>query len=342
MKSRNISNNCNEQQTKKKIVGFEFLKSNYFLVIIFDCMKKNKSLKIMKYNKKIQKRLNLSIKDYKEYSQLYTSIEIELKPVDNKCGKFINISEENKKRYHIYFDDSNEEINRNYLNKKETVKKIKIIIDYQIKSFKSLFANCFCISSIIFKKFYRNNIIDMSYMFEFCSPITELIFSKFNTENVTNMSCMFFGCSSLKELNLSNFNTNNVTDMSGMLSYCSSLEELNLSNFNTNNLADMSLMFSYCSSLKQLNLFNFNTNNVIDMREMFDGCSSLKELNISNFNTNNVTDMSFMFSGCSSLEELNFSNFYVNNETDIRDMFYNCSDKLKNKMKKQNKIISIE
>ena len=73
--------------------------------------------------------------------------------------------------------------------------KIKIIIDYPVKSFKELFYKCRCIESINFKKFYRNNITDMRYM--------------------------FFGCSSLKELNLSNFNTNNVTDMRYMFNGCS-------------------------------------------------------------------------------------------------------------------------
>ena len=34
-------------------------------------MKKNKSFEIMKYNKKLQKRLNININDYKDYSQLY-------------------------------------------------------------------------------------------------------------------------------------------------------------------------------------------------------------------------------------------------------------------------------
>ena len=42
-------------------------------------MKKSKSLEIMKYNKRLQKRLNLNINNYKEYSQIYTPIEIELK-----------------------------------------------------------------------------------------------------------------------------------------------------------------------------------------------------------------------------------------------------------------------
>ena len=83
------------------------------------------------------------------------------------------------------------EIERTYLDEDENVSKISIIIDYQIKSFSILFSYCDCIESIKFKKFYRNN--------------------------VTDMSGMFSGCSSLKELNLNNFNTKNVTDMSNVL-----------------------------------------------------------------------------------------------------------------------------
>ena len=63
----------------------------------------------------------------------------------------------------------------------EEVKKIKIIIDYQVKSFKELFGYCYCVGSIIFKKFYRNNITDMSYMFSGCTSLEELNLSNFNT-----------------------------------------------------------------------------------------------------------------------------------------------------------------
>ena len=75
------------------------------------------------------------------------------------------------------------------------------------------------------------------------------------------------------------------------------------------------------------------------MKYMFYGCSSLRELNISNFNTNNVDNMSYMFFRCSSLEELDLSNFNFNNVYDVDYMFYGCSDKLKNKIKEQNKNI---
>ena len=124
------------KQKQKTNVNLENLKSNYFLEQIFIHIKKNRFLKLLKPNKILQKRLNLSLKDYKEYSLIYSPIEVELKVIDNKDGKFINIPNKEKEYYHIYFDDSKEEIKRNYLQKDEKIKTIKIIIDYQIKSLK--------------------------------------------------------------------------------------------------------------------------------------------------------------------------------------------------------------
>ena len=176
-------------------------------------MKKDKQLEIVKYNNKLKKRLNLSINDYIEYSQLYSSIELELKPADNQYGKFINIKEEELEYFHIYFDTSNEEQIRNYIKENEKVKIIKIKIDYQIQSFKNLFANCKCINFISFKKFNRINIADMTGMFENCSFLFKLNLSNFKTNNVTSMRNMFCDCRFLIELNLSSFTTSNVTSM---------------------------------------------------------------------------------------------------------------------------------
>ena len=124
MNSRIISK---KEQSKE----FDNLKSNFILRKILNMIKINKSLVIMKNNKKLQKRLNISINDYKEYSQLYSSIEIELKLADNRY-RFINIPDDEKKYYHIYSNNSNEEIKRNYLEENEKVKMIKIIIDYPV------------------------------------------------------------------------------------------------------------------------------------------------------------------------------------------------------------------
>ena len=65
------------------------VKSKYILKEIFDNLKENKKLDIIRYNKKVRKNLNKNIKDYiKEYSK----IEIEIIPIENEIGKFININ----------------------------------------------------------------------------------------------------------------------------------------------------------------------------------------------------------------------------------------------------------
>ena len=107
------------------------------------------------------------------YSEKYSSIEIEIKPVNDEYGKFINFKKEDEKYYHIYLNNNKEEIKMNNINKYEEIKIIKIIIDYQVKSFKGLFGSCDCIESIYFKKFYRNNITNMSGMFCRCSSLKE-------------------------------------------------------------------------------------------------------------------------------------------------------------------------
>ena len=196
MESKDTTSKVEEQ-------GLRNLQSDYFIQKFFGYMSERKYLETIRYNKSIQKRINININHYKAYSETKTSIELDIIPMKGKYGKFININEEDKKYFHIYFNDNKKkEIENTSLYKDDNVSKISIIIDYQIKSFSKLFYYCECIESIKFKKFYRNN--------------------------VTDMSGMFRGCSSLKELNLNNFNTNNVTDMSGMFSGCSSLKELNL------------------------------------------------------------------------------------------------------------------
>ena len=56
--------------------------------------------------------MNLNIEDYKKYSQFFSSIEIELKLAENKYGNFINIPDKEKEYFHIYFENSKEEIKR--------------------------------------------------------------------------------------------------------------------------------------------------------------------------------------------------------------------------------------
>ena len=165
---------------------FDKIKNDYFLQKVFGYLQEKKLLEITKYSNKIKRRLDITNDNYKKFCD----IEIEIKPDNNGYGKFINIEKEKELYYHIYFNDNKEEIKRNYLKENDNATKLKIIIDYQIKSFAKLFYDCECIEYIYFKKFCRNNI--------------------------NNMGSMFRGCPSLKELNLSNFNTNNVIDLNNM------------------------------------------------------------------------------------------------------------------------------
>jgi len=311
MDINNISKNEVLIQKKYK-AGFENIKSDFILKKIFAYIEKIKLLEIIKSNKKMKKRLNISIDNYKEYSQLYSSIELELKPDENiQRGNFINIAIENMPYYHIYFDGSKEEAKRNYLNENEKVETIKIIINHQIKSFVNLFFGC-KINSIIFKKFNRTNITNMDGMFYDCELLKEINFYNYNTTNVKDMTYMFQGCKLLKKLDLSNFNTNNVTNMCRMFQNCYSLEELNLSSFNTNNVNNMSGMFCGCKSLKELDIYNFNTNKVKYMSYIFDGCASLKKLRRSeNFTTKSDPYATYMFIGCPV-------EIYRNPETEVK------------------------
>ena len=95
--SINVSKkNSKENESAKPNPIIENLKSDYFLQKLYDNMTKKKKLEIVKYNKKVQNRLNLDVKDYKEYSETYSSIEIEIIPVKGKYGRFIKINEDDK------------------------------------------------------------------------------------------------------------------------------------------------------------------------------------------------------------------------------------------------------
>ena len=313
---------------------FEKIKSKYILKQIFDNLKFNKLLRVIHYNKTLKNALNIKLKDYiNEHSKII----IEIIPDNFVFGTFINIKNEEESYYHIYINDDDNQIKKYTINRKDKISKIKIVIDYKVKSLSQLFFNCKCIKSINFIKFNKKDINNMSYMFYNCSFLEEINLSNFNTNKVKNMSYMFSRCSSLRQLNAYKFNTDNVETMFRMFSECSLLNDLNLSNFNTDNVKNMSWMFFDCKSLKELNLSNFNTNNVSDMSRMFADCSLLKKLNLSNFKTNKLRNATHMFFGCSSLEELDISKFNIDNVKFMFCMFWKrspskliCPEKIKN------------
>ena len=278
------------------------IKSDFFILRIFDLMPKNISFRFFKYNKKLQERMKLTIKDFIDVYELYAPTKIEITPLQNTYGKFINVKENEKKYYHIYFNDDKEEFkNKYFINEEDKVSKIKIIIDYQATSLNELFKECNCIKSIDFKKYCRKK----------------------------SFSKIFSRCSSLKELSLSYFYNNDISDMDYTLCRCSSLEKLYLSNFNNNKVNKMDYAFNGCSSLKEVTLSNFYNNDISDMDYAFNNCSILEKLNLSNFNNNKVTNMDYAFSRCSSLKAVNINNSHNNQIRNMVFTFSQCSDELK-------------
>ena len=99
MESKDTTRKVEEQ-------GLRNLKSDYFIQKFFGYMPKRKSLEAIRYNKSIQKRINININHYKAYFETKTSIELDVIPMKGKYGKFINIKEKDKKYFHIYFNDN--------------------------------------------------------------------------------------------------------------------------------------------------------------------------------------------------------------------------------------------
>ena len=195
MDSENELNENGKNNEMKGNIILNKIRSLYILKKIINNVKEIKFLQIIKCNNVMQERLELSKNYYKYYSQILTEIELEIEPVKNGFGKFINIlNKEEENYYHIFFDDDQKEIKRTYLEKNDKPAKIKVIIDYQVKSFEKLFHECLCVESICFKKFYRTNINNMSNMFTKCSSLKHINFNSFNTNNVTDMSYMFSEC----------------------------------------------------------------------------------------------------------------------------------------------------
>ena len=124
-----INNNSNE------IFSLSNVKSKYTTIKIVNLLCTKNLLNIFRYNKNYQ---NIFKKDINDYKTFFSKVEIEIIPLENKFGYFINVLS-NEPHYHFYLNDNVEELNRNYITKFDNAKKIKVIIDEKIKSLSSLF-----------------------------------------------------------------------------------------------------------------------------------------------------------------------------------------------------------
>ena len=239
------------------------IRSRYVLKEIFDLLDTFPRLALVRYNLRLQNKIELTLKDYQDYGQ----IEIELIPKQLnqlKYGKNVFINIQDKNEFKIYFNSEVKHRRRTYITRADNVKTIRVVIGKKVKSFKKLFYGCYCLLEIKFTKFMRNDITDMSSMFAECSSLINLDISKVKTDYVTDMSYMFSGCYALTSIDVSKFNTNNVVKMDYMFESCSALTNVDVSNFNTNNVVDMNCMFSKCYALpiSDINRFQVHDTNL--------------------------------------------------------------------------------
>ena len=327
------------------------IKCDFFIPKIFEIIPKNITFRIINYNKKLQKILNINIKDFIEIYEIYGPTRIEIIPIKNNYGKFINVKEVEKKYFHIYFNDNKEETkNKYYINEEDKITKIKIKIEHKVKTLSKLFNGCKCIESIDFKKycrkkgnfkeifsfssslkelslsdFYNNEFTDMFETFKECSSLQKINFNNFYNNKANNIFSTFQGCPLLKEVNASNFYNNEISNIFSIFRTCPSLKKVNASNFYHNEVNNMYSTFEECSSLEEVNLSNFYNNKLSKMFSTFKGCSSLKKVNASYFCNNKMSNMYSTFKGCYSLRKVNISYFYNNEVNNIYSTFEACS-----------------
>ena len=155
----------------------EGIKSKYILNRVFKYISKGTFLKLLSYNKKMQKKLELGIEDFKKFSN---QIIIDAIP-HNPCLEIhLQIP---KKCIHQKHLDELEKRKRFYINK-ETVIRIAIEEDKEAKSLKGLFKSCSNVEEIYFIKFNRRDIIDMSDMFQDCKYLNKLDITKLKTKKL--------------------------------------------------------------------------------------------------------------------------------------------------------------
>ena len=172
-----------ENLKQKELNAIEKIRSFLVAKQVFLFLPTKKMLEIIKFSKRTQDKINISVDNYKKYSEIYSSIEIEVIPVLNKDGKFININNfDEQSSFKIFFNNNrNEEIKRNTISIKDYITKIDIIIDYKVKSFSYLFFGCEIIKSVNFTKFLRINVENMKSMFQDCDLLEKVKISTYIT-----------------------------------------------------------------------------------------------------------------------------------------------------------------
>ena len=90
MESKDTPNKEEEQGHSKLIDSnnqLKNVKSHYIILKLFEYMTERKLLEAIRYNKSIQKRINININHYKANFETKTSIELDIIPKKGEYGE---------------------------------------------------------------------------------------------------------------------------------------------------------------------------------------------------------------------------------------------------------------
>lgn len=174
-----------------KICSYRKIQSDFVLCKIFSFIPEFLVLKINKYCKTTQKKLNITKNLYEECLK---SI-IEIIPYEDHHYKFINLEENNSNYFHFYYNCIKDDnlFNLDNFDKSRNIDKIIITIDFEYGhlNLNNLFNECLLINKISFVQFKRNDFSSMKKLFLNCMHLQEVNFYDINTKQVTDMSSIF-------------------------------------------------------------------------------------------------------------------------------------------------------
>ena len=298
------------------------IKSDYILKNIFDFHNnERKKLNLIKYNKNLQRKLNININNYRRYRYIIFYVEGQ-----NKNVKFINFY--NKKSNDIIIKNTN-------------VPRFKrILVNTYNLRLMGLFFKLEGILSVRIIKLFNDNSLwngkqyNLCNLFHGCTNLKQIIFQNDNKFLLENGNEMFKDCENLEKIEgLENLETYIVKNIRELFMNCRSLTSIKgIEKWKLKYVKNMSSMFENCTSLTTLpdiSKWKFRTYyeaDYLNMSGLFKNCSSLISLpDISNWNTNRVDLMNEMFYGCKSLTILpDISKWDTSWLETTESMFENC------------------
>ena len=262
------------------------IKSSYNLKELFTFVDEKKELDLLKYNKYLRNRIDLTLDHYKTFKNIVINLEFDEDYLNSLKNEFMETknkienknyeNEEEKKKLNDDLKKNNEELTR--------IRFMGLPFFNQYKEFIKIFYDDKQGETTAFFNYLDNknipkikilidknaNIDDCFSMFANCMSLKEIKFVKFNTKDITSMRHMFYLCSHLRNLDLSNFDTSNVTTMFGMFKKCNLLESLKISEtFVTSKVKDMQYLFDNCNNITTLDLHYLDTSNIDNFSYMF-------------------------------------------------------------------------